>query len=75
MDRKKLLKIVNVALGLIFLDMAITGSFPDLFSRPVYHLMHEEMGKVFIFFVLSHLALNWSWVKNTLLKKSRKPAT
>ena len=74
MNRKKILKIVNVALSLVFLDMAITGSFPDLFSQNVYHVIHEQMGKVFIFFVLAHLALNWNWVKNTLLKRSRKPA-
>ena len=74
MDRKKLLKIVNVGLGIIFLDMAITGSFPDWFSHDLYHVLHEEMGKVFIFFAVAHLALNWGWVKNTLFKKSRKPA-
>ncbi|MGB3765603.1 MAG: hypothetical protein WA947_03520 [Phormidesmis sp.] len=74
MDRKQLLKIVNVALALIFLDMAITGSFPDLFPRNVYHVIHEEMGKVFIFFVLFHLALNWNWVKNTLLKSKKSAA-
>ncbi|KPQ37493.1 MAG: hypothetical protein HLUCCA11_00160 [Phormidesmis priestleyi Ana] len=72
MSRKQLLKVINIGLGILFLDMAVTGLFPDLVSHDIFHIVHEKAGKVFVFFAIAHLALNWNWVKLTLLKKKKK---
>ena len=75
MKRQKLLKIVNVILGILFFNMAVTGLLADQIPYDIYQWLHGQTGKVFVFFALAHLALNWNWVKNVLLKKqkTRKP--
>lgn len=75
MNRQKLLKIVNVILGILFLDMAITGLLADYIPYDVYQLVHASVGRVFVLFAIAHITLNWNWVKNTLLKKSKRPTT
>lgn len=74
MNRKKLLKVVNIGLGLLFLNMAITGLSSDLIPYNTYRIIHAQVGKVFVLFAIAHIALNWNWIKNTLLSKKRKPA-
>lgn len=73
MQRKLLLKIVNCGLGLLFFGVGMTGLFPDAVPGKVFHIVHEEAGKVFFAFAMAHLFLNWAWVKNVLLRKTKKP--
>ena len=73
MNRKKLLKIVNICLGLLFLNMAITGLSADLIPYDIYRVVHAQVGKAFVLFAIAHITLNWGWIKNTLLKKKRTP--
>lgn len=71
LKRKQLLKIVNCGLGILFFAVGLTGLFPDQTPKRVFDIAHEEGGKVFVFFALAHLALNWAWVKNTLLRQKK----
>ncbi len=71
LSRKKLLKIVNIGVGLLFLSVALTGLFPDALPHDFFHVLHEDAGNIFVFFAVAHLALNWNWVKLTLLKPKK----
>lgn len=73
MQRKQLLKLVNCGLGLLFFGVGMTGLFPDALPGKVFHIVHEAAGKVFFAFAVAHIVLNWAWVKNTLLRKCKKP--
>ena len=72
MNRAQLLKIVNIGLGLLFLNMAITGTFPNLVPYPVFEVVHQKGGKVFVVFAIAHIVLNWGWIKAKLIRRPAK---
>jgi hypothetical protein len=71
MNKKILLKIINVILGILFLNQAITGIFHDFLPRSIFEFFHAA-GFLFIITTLLHVYLNWNWVKLNLFPGNRK---
>ena len=78
MKKNTLLKVVNPVLALSFFAQAITGISISLFIESIpyepFELIHEIGGYTMIALVLIHLILNWSWVKNSMFKRSKQPS-
>lgn len=72
MNKRNLLKIVNLLLGLLILSQATTGLFHDILPRGVFEFLHEGGGLILFVFVLLHVYLNWAWVKANLFPGRKK---
>ena len=63
MTLKRWKVVVDILLFVSFLSLSLTGLFPDqLVGRAGFHLLHVQVGKVFIVLTLVHLGLNWRWI-------------
>lgn len=81
MIEKKLLKITNIALFIVFPCSLITGiiKFPGLLRffgidytslpRRQINLIHDWAGIILVVFIIVHIILNRGWVKNVLLSQ------
>ncbi|MDD5491949.1 MAG: hypothetical protein PHV60_04630 [bacterium] len=70
MNKMKLLKIVNIVLGISFLLQAISVVFMVLKMAPGWlYKVHALNGIVFILLVIVHIVLNWAWIRVNFLKK------
>ena len=67
MNKKTLLKIVNVLLGILILNQATTGLFKNILPHSVFEFLHEGGGVTLFIAALVHIYLNWAWVKANLL--------
>ena len=67
--KNQVLKILNPALGVLFLNQVIMGLLNDVLPRKVFEVMHGRGGMVFAVLVVLHLVLNWGWVKANFLQK------
>ena len=72
MRRKRILKIVNTLLAILFLNMAMTGLLNDYIPYDIYQTLHGQAGKFFVLLAIAHLALNWNWVKLNYFKKKAR---
>ena len=71
MTRNNALKVINPVLGLLVVSQAATGLLNDLLPREVFEISHGVGGLLLVIVAITHLILNWNWVKATFLK--RKP--
>ncbi len=67
MNRNRLLKIVNPLLGLSFLTQAGSGLFHGALSHEAFEVVHEGGGYLLVALAAAHVALNWPWIRVTLL--------
>jgi quinol-cytochrome oxidoreductase complex cytochrome b subunit len=67
--KTELLKIVNPAVGIVFLLQALTGIFHNQIPYEIFHSLHGIAGWVLAGLVVAHVYLNWQWVVSTFLKK------
>lgn len=67
MNRNMLLKVVNPLLALSFLTQAGSGLFHGSLSHETFEILHENGGYALIALALAHVALNWPWIRSTLL--------
>jgi len=72
MKKATLLKIVNVLMALLFVNMAVTGVFSGAIGDLV-DLVHVKAGYLFIALAALHIILNWTWIKSTFFKKKAAP--
>ena len=72
MNKRSILKIVNILLAILILNQASTGILHDLLSHSIFELMHEGGGVTLFIMVLVHIYLNWAWVKANLLPGRQK---
>ncbi len=67
MDKKRVLKIVNLILALSFILTAVPGLikviFPDIIPYSVFYTFHTIFGIVMLVFAILHIILNWSWIR------------
>jgi heme A synthase len=73
LKKSALLKIVNPLLILLFITQALTGILHDVImevSYETFEIIHGIGGYVFVFLVVCHFILNWSWIKNTFFKST-----
>ena len=67
MNKRNLLKIVNVILAILILNQATTALLHDLLSRDAFEFLHEGGGVILFLAALVHVYLNWAWVKANIL--------
>ena len=67
MNKRNLLKIVNVILAILILNQATTALLHDLLSRDAFEFLHEGGGVILFVTALVHVYLNWAWVKANIL--------
>lgn len=67
MEKKALLKVVNVFLALSFVLTAIPGFIkavmPDLIPYDKFSTLHPIFGISMIVCAVLHIILNWNWIK------------
>jgi hypothetical protein len=73
MNKRNLLKIVNVLLAVLILSQAITALLHDFITRDTFEYLHEGGGVTLFIAALVHVYLNWAWVKSNLLHGRKKP--
>lgn len=69
MNKTKALRIVNPLLALLFLAQAATGLIHDHLSYEFFRLVHRTGGILLILAAVTHLYLNWSWVKANFARR------
>ena len=69
MKKAELLKIVNIALFIFFLNQGISGFLHSKLPHEVFEILHEKGALVLMLLTAIHLYLNWSWIKSTFLKR------
>jgi hypothetical protein len=73
MKKATALKILNPVLCVLGLWQALTGIFAQYILENLpsnfYKYGHGYMGLVLTVVAITHLTLNWSWVKTTYLKR------
>ena len=72
MNKRGLLKIVNVLLAILILNQATTGLLSGILPHSLFEFLHEGGGVTIFIVVLVHVYLNWAWVKANLLRGSNK---
>lgn len=74
MDKKTILKFVNILLAITFFMTASGGILrtfvPDLVPYDKFAMFHPKVGTAFVIFAILHIALNWGWVRATFFKKN-----
>ena len=70
MNKQKVLKIVNSVMAADFILLAGTALSDDIIPKEIYQIVHPILGYTFLVCVLSHVYLNWNWIKTNMLKKS-----
>lgn len=70
MDRNAWLKLINTVLLVSLLTQAVTGALLFLnFDSRLAGLLHTYNGLLLVALALTHLTLNWSWVRANFLKR------
>jgi hypothetical protein len=73
MNKKHLLKTVNILLALGFILTATGGIIryfaPALMPYDIFRLVHPLFGLFFVAAAIMHITLNFSWIKSTYLHK------
>jgi hypothetical protein len=72
MNKRNILKIVNILLAVLILNQATTGLLHDLLPHSAFEFLHEKGGVTLFIMVLVHIYLNWAWVKANLLPGRKK---
>ena len=72
MNKRGLLKIVNILLAILILNQATTGMLRGILPRDVFEFLHEGGGVTIFIAALVHVYLNWAWVKSNLLSGRKK---
>ena len=67
---RKLLKLVNISLMLIFPVVSFTGILQYLFPRYFYFgPIHKPFGLVLFILIVIHIFLNKAWIKANIMSK------
>ena len=72
MNKRNLLKIVNVLLAVLILNQATTALIHDLLPKDAFEFLHEGGGVTMFVLALVHVYLNWAWVKANILPGRKK---
>ena len=74
MNKMTMLKILNLILGLIVINQALTGLLHDFLPTETFELIHKIGGIFLILGIIFHVIFNWKWIQVNYLSKqvSRK---
>lgn len=75
MNKKNLLKVINILLAIAFFMTAMGGLIRFFFSSVIpyelFRAIHPKFGIALVILLSTHLYLNWGWVKNTYFSKNK----
>jgi hypothetical protein len=71
LNKQKLLKPVNSMMAIDFFCLAGTALSDDIIPKDIYRVIHPIFGYVFLACVVSHVFLNWAWVKSNIFKSKK----
>ncbi len=71
MNNKILLKVVNIVLGILFINQALTGILYSFLPKALFEFLHMG-GFLLILAAVLHVYLNWAWVRSSLLSGRKK---
>ncbi|MBN2071304.1 MAG: hypothetical protein JW814_07605 [Candidatus Krumholzibacteriota bacterium] len=70
MKKTGVLKVVNLILGIFFVNQVVTGLIHARLSHNMYEILHEGGGIILALSGVLHLILNWNWINSNYLRKS-----
>lgn len=65
----RMLKTVNLILGILFLNQAVTGMTHDKLDNEVFEILHQGGGLVLVILAVLHVILNWKWIRSNYFRK------
>jgi hypothetical protein len=68
MKKAKVLKVVNLLLFIVFVFQASTGIGHSYIDDGLFSVIHKTGGLLLLVFAVTHLVLNWGWIKQNYLK-------
>jgi len=71
MNKQKFLKPINTIMAIDFILLDGTALSDDIIPKDIYKIVHPIIGYVFLFCVLSHVFLNWNWVKANIFRNTK----
>ena len=72
MKRVKALKIVSLLLLIVFIFQASTGIGRAFIDDGLFAVIHRAGGILLLIFAVTHLILNWGWVKANIFPVKNK---
>ncbi len=72
MNKKIILKRVNIILFLDFTVLALSGLLNRFIPYEIFRFLHPVAGGLMVLLVIMHLYLNWNWVKSNLKPAEKK---
>ncbi len=70
MKTNTLLRIVNPILALVFLFQITSGLMHGVISQELFEPIHGSSAGVLMVCIITHLVMNWNWVKANFFKKT-----
>jgi hypothetical protein len=71
MNKTKWLKRVNVLLFVFLLLQPVTAILGEAVSGEFLEVVHPVSGVILVILGLTHLTLNWGWVRSAIFAKKR----
>lgn len=72
MNKQKTLRIINAVLLVDLLALVSTALLDEVIPREVFGTVHPLLGFTLVILAISHIFLNWGWIKTNYLKKAAK---
>ncbi len=69
MMKVTILKVLNPVLAILLLNQVLSAMLRDFLPHEAFEVLHEGGGLLLTLGVLTHLALNWNWVKANYFKR------
>jgi undecaprenyl pyrophosphate phosphatase UppP len=69
MKQGKVLKVLNVIIGILMLNQAVTGLLRERLPEETFEHFHIVGAVLLVTGTIFHLIKNWTWVKATYFKK------
>lgn len=69
MNKLKTLKTVNTILAIAFLTLGLTAMMHNYIPYSIYRRIHPLAGYTFSALAVTHVILNYGWIKKNILKK------
>ncbi|MEN6337105.1 MAG: hypothetical protein ABFE01_22840 [Phycisphaerales bacterium] len=67
MHKNAMLKILNPILAVLTVTQAFSALLADRLSHEAFEWIHQGGGTLLLIGIVLHVALNWSWVRASLL--------
>ena len=72
MNKQKLLKVVTILMFFVFLCLVLSAVLNDTIPRKTFRTLHPVLGFVFSLCAVTHISLNWNWIRNNVFKRKEK---